>query len=450
MAPAALVALAVYLLTAHWSSGQVDDTQAAIWPAWNFVHHGSFLLDNRPTGMPDLVWFQQVDGHLVSHRMMGAILANVPLCAALVWSGLSPEHLNALNGALMTACTVATMSLLLRRLVGDRFALVVTLVLAFGMPLWTTTAAETWPHTLDILCLALALFAVSRSRWWLAGLALAPAMTSRPHLAVVALVLGVGLAVSRRSVRPMVGIGLPTSVGMAVLVAWNRWMFGVWSVGGAYRGQEQKMTSVPSSSDVVSSWLSNVAGAFVSPGVGLFIFCPVALLAVWWIGGARRHLPDWVNLALIGGLLYQAVQLHLDVFHGGGQFYGNRLVTELVVLATPAAALGYVRWKRESRVRQTFAVALAGVGVATHAVGALLSPYLVGGSAGADWTRYYPLAVVQQAGVQGWVVGGTASAAVVLVTLLSWRGATPTMLDPRTRSTPRSDESTTYPLKAPA
>jgi hypothetical protein len=382
--------------------------------------------------------------------MMGAILANVPLCAAMAWSGLSPEHLNALNGALMSACTVATMSVLLRRLVGDRLALLATVVLAFGTPLWTTTAAETWPHTLDILCLAVALLAVSRSRWWLAGISLAPAMTSRPHLAVVALVLGVGLAVTRRSVRPMAGIGLPTSVGMAVLVAWNRWMFGVWSVGGAYRGQEQKMTSVPTSSDVVTSWLSNAAGAFFSPGVGLFVFCPVAVLAIWWIGRGRAVVPDWALLAVGGGLLYQAVQLYLDVFHGGGQFFSNRLVTELVVLATPAAALGYSQWREGSRARATLATAAAGAGVAVHATGALLAWYLIGGSTDADWTRYYPLAVVQQAGVQGWVVGGTATVSVLLVTLLSWRGATPTMPGRLTGPTPRSDESTTYPLKAPA
>jgi hypothetical protein len=437
----------VYLLSAHWASGQVDDTQAAVWPAWNLVHHGSLFLDNRPDGLPALVWFKPLGGHLVSHRTMGAILASVPMCALLSWTPLTPEQLNALNGAVLTAMTIATVSVLLRRVVDVRLAVAATVALAFGTSLWTTTAAETWPHTLDVLCLALALLAVSGSRWWWAGLALAPAMTSRPHLAAVALVLGVGLAVIHRSLRPLFGIGVPTSLAMGSLLCWNRWMFGSWSIGGAYSGAQQKVTSVPASTDVLTSWLTNAAGAFFSPGVGLMVFSPVALLAVWWLVSGRSAVPSWAWLALAGGLLYQAIQLYLDVFTGGGGFFGNRLVTELLVLATPAVVTSYTQWGRHHPAGQVLAVTACALGIATHFVGAFLGWYLIGGAHDSDWTRYYPLAVVRHAGITGWVLAAIALLSVAIATTQAWQERRPARRVAAS-SAPRSAESTAQPLKA--
>jgi hypothetical protein len=407
----------LYLVTAHWSSGQVDDTQAAAWTAWNVAHHGSFVLDNRPAGLPDLIWFQPLGDHLVTFRSMGAILGLVPIALLLSWTGLGPEHLNALNAAIMTAATIATLSVLLRQLVHDRLAIAATAVVAFGTSLWTVAASETWPQTADALYLSLALLAVSRRRWWWAGIALAPAIATRPHLALVALVLGIGLGISERSLRAVVGIGVPSALGMAALISWNRWIFGAWSVGGAYTGHEQAMTTVPDSPAILLTWLTNAAGAFISPGVGLFLFCPVAALAGWWIVAARREAPAWAWWALLGGLAYQAVQLYLNAFQGGGGFYGNRLVIELVVLATPLAVVTYGQWSSHSARRRVLVTGLASVAVALHAIGALLSWYLVGTPAGADWTRFYPAVVVSHSGLTGVVVTTTASACAAVYVL---------------------------------
>jgi hypothetical protein len=445
----ALAATVIYLMTAHWNSGQVDDTRAAMWTAWNVAHHGSFHFDNQPVALPDLVWFRQLGGDIVTYRSMGAVLAGLPIAFLLSWTGLSPEHLNALNAAVFTGATIATVSLLLRQLVSDRLAVAAAVIIGFGTSLWTVAASETWPQTADALYLSLALLALSRRRWWWVGVALAPAIMTRPHLALVALVVGVGLAITERRLRPVVGIGVPTGLGMAALICWNRWMFGAWSVGGAYTGHQQAMTTVPDSPSVLLSWLTNAAGAFLSPGVGLFVFCPVAALALWWIVAARRGAPAWAWWAFVGGLAYQAVQLYLNVFHGGGGFFGNRLVIELVVLATPLAVTTYAEWNRQAAGRRLLTAGLAVYGVALHATGAFLSWSLVGTGPGDDWKRFYPALVVEHAGVTGVVVATTAFAcAGIYIThrvqvehALCGPGG-------RTKSSTRSDERRVNSLKA--
>ena len=45
------------------------------------------------TGFHHNTWFFKANGHLVSGRMMGAILSGVPLCALLAWTHLSPTDL---------------------------------------------------------------------------------------------------------------------------------------------------------------------------------------------------------------------------------------------------------------------------------------------------------------------------------------------------------------------
>jgi hypothetical protein len=246
--------------------------------------------------------------------------------------------------------------------------------------------------------------AALRDRWWWAGMALAFAIMTRPHVALIALILGVGLAIHRRSWRPLFGIGVPSALGVALLTAWNRWMFGEWSVGGAYAGKMAVVADPVSTQHELGKYLLNAAGAAFTPGVGLFIFSPIALYALVWVTRSRG-LPAWTWIAAAAGLAYQLMQLRLNSYTGGGQFYGNRLMVEMVVVCTPLTAAAYTQWSAGAPWRRFRASVVAGVSIATFAVGALLPNYLVGGLASEDWTRYYPIAVLQAAGPDGVLVG---------------------------------------------
>ena len=391
----------VYLLTSHIASGQISDTQAVIAPAYNFVHHGTFFLDHA-RGLPaNNEWFWHVNGHLVSARMMGPVLAGVPLCALLAWTPLSPGALNALNAALLTALAMTFLLAALRRMVPDRLALTGYAVVAFGTSVWTVAAAETWPQTVDVLFLALMLLALSRRRVGWAGIALAPALLSRPHLAVVALVMGVGLAATRRSWRPLLGFGIPAVGAFGLLYVWNHAIYGRWQLLGTY---SDKLTSVPAGSGGGRSYLANVAGALVTPTQGLLVLSPLLALALVWLLRHPGSAPAWSRLAMLAGLLYEAIQLRLDVYTGGGGFFGSRLTLELVLLAAPMAVTTYHPWATGHPGRRYVTSLAAAWSVAIFATGALLKDYLIGGDSSLDWTSYYPARVIGFAGRTGAMV----------------------------------------------
>jgi hypothetical protein len=416
------VVAAIYLLTAHWNTGQVNDTQAAIWPAWNFVHHGSFFLDHV-RGLPHNIWFSPVNGHLVSNRMMGVVLAGVPISAVLAWTGLTPESLNALNGALIAALAVSFLCLVFREIVTPRLALGASVAVAFGTSLWTVAGAETWPQSVDALCAAMALLAVARSRFWLAGLALAPALLTRPHMAIVALILGLGLSLTKRSFRPLLRIGIPTGAGVAALVLWNHWMFGRWNLGGAYVSSLATATKAPRGAEAAVGFLANAAGAGFTPAKGLFIFTPVALLAVFWIVATGRRTVTWSQIAFIAGLGYEFIQLRLNSYTGGAEFYGNRLVIELVVLSSPLAVVSYQQWAAGHPWRRFSASVFSALGIATYSVGGLLGHSLAGTGTQSDWLVYYPEFVVRAAALSGLMVTLLIGATLLVFVLTQYQSA---------------------------
>ena len=320
-----------------------------------------------------------------------------------------------MNAAVLTSLTVTALSATFRRIVPARLAMAATLVVAFGTSLWTVAAAQTWPQTGDALWLALMLLAVSRQRLWWAGLALLPGLITRPHLVVVCLVMGVGLARRGRSIRPLLAFGIPPAVAGGALLLWNHWYFGQWNLLGAYQSHTVALTT--GQIEGVPYWNGALA-TFFSPSLGLFVFTPVAALAVYWVWRARRNLPTWCSLALVGGVCYEALQLELDVFTGGAGFYGGRLVIELVVLASPAAVVCYASWSVGHIGRRVATTALCAASIATFAIGARLPLWLLTLPRSQTWVSYYPLRVVNFAGTHGQVAALT-SIVIALVFVIA-------------------------------
>jgi hypothetical protein len=361
--------LPLYLLTAHygWTSG---DTRSAVLPAWQLVHHGSLWVEHMN---PRPAWsVPAIHGHMVSNRMPGVELVNVPLVAMFWWLGPSVVPM-ALTAATMTAATVAFLYLTFRRLVSTRLAFAATLVAAFGTSLWTVASAEVFPHTVDAFCIAVTMYALSRERIWLAGLAVAAAIPARPHMAAVALVVGVGLSWVKRSWRPLLVVGVPATLGLTGLFAWNYMLYGHASISGGYASyvvNTLTTTSASSSSGGLVWYLVNIAGFLVSPQRGLFVFLPVAVVLLFGVRRAWRVAPAWVRIMAVGGVAYSAIQLHVNRFDGGQNFYAYRLATELVVCTAPLLVLATAHWAVETERRMRLTRALAAVSIGLQAVGA--------------------------------------------------------------------------------
>ncbi|HWG95270.1 MAG TPA: hypothetical protein VNU66_13725, partial [Mycobacteriales bacterium] len=355
-----------FSLTAHWRTGHNLDGQAAALPAWWFVRHGTFDL-SQVDDLPLNPWYFQVGDSIVSNRTMGVILSGVPVAALLSWTSAPPEVVGTASAVLFTSAAVATLAVVVRQLVPLRLALSAVAVLAFGTAIWTTAAAELWTHGPNILWLSLALLALQRQRPLLLGLAMAPAVMTRPHLALVAAVLGTCLAWRRRSLSALLLAGLPPVGAVGAVLTWNKAMFGAYSLEGGYRYAMDRVTALPGSGSMLSA--ENVLGMLVSPQCGLLLFSPVVAVLAVPVLRRLRSLPAWTLEALVAAVAYQTAQLSLNRFMGGDNIYGNRLTIELTVLALPAAALAYSQWAATSPRARRLVRTASVVSVAIHAVG---------------------------------------------------------------------------------
>ena len=358
----------VYLMSAHWPAfhSMSTDTVAPSWAAWHFVRTGSFWLEDAP-GLPDILGFGESGGHVVAQRTPGVILIGVPIQALFRWSAVSPETPGVMTAVVVTAVAVANTALVLHRLGQARVALAAALVLALGTGLWTTAAVELWTHGPDVFWLSLVLLALSSDRLLLAGACFAPGIMTRPHLALVAFCIGVGLAAARRSVRPLLSIGIPAAVGVGGFLLWTDIYFGTANVGGGYTYASDNLTTAQPSQ--LEFFIENLAGYAVSPTRGLLVYSPVVLIAMLCLPAGWRRSPAWVRAAFVGGVVYLLAQARISAFVGGYGFFSYRYPVETLVLVTPLVFVGYLEWA-QTTARRRWAAVLAWLSVMVHVVGA--------------------------------------------------------------------------------
>lgn len=357
------MAFLFFAATASWLKPSSIDVEAAILASYQIATDGTPWLDQF-RGLNDNPWLVEANGHLVSNRQIGIILLGVPF----YWVFGSPLAVwpSALAAVTVSAAAVSAMHLAVRQLVSSRSAWAVTFVMLVATPTWTVSADGLWSHTLTQAAIAFAAWAASRNRWWLTGLALGVGILARPHLAVIALCLGLWVGLTRRSVRITVAVGVPSLAGAGLLLILNHWVFGIWSLTGyssygsdaidnlAVLGQGAGLT-------YVVNWL----GLLVSADRGLFVWTPIALVLLPGVWRVRHIAPDWVLALLLGGLGYSAVQMQVNAFHGGDAFFGYRHALELLTCALPIYAIAWDHsrgWIRRVVaflfVLQTFAMAI--------------------------------------------------------------------------------------------
>ena len=321
------------------------------------------------------------NGHVVAQRMAGPVLAALPFYWLLA-DDPTPSAFTlgpgSLAAAAWTAGAVVLMFLALRRRLSTPLALAVALCFGFATPTWAVSANGVWTHTVTQFALAGAAYALARDKPWAAGIFFAVGMLARPHLALIAAVVGIGLGLTQRRPKLVVAIAVPTLLALAVLSVWNHWMFGTWSLTGAgYAGKISSAATGYSGSseyDVSGSGLVNALGFLVSPARGLLVWTPVLALFVPAVVRARRRLPGWSVALAIGGVIYTAFQLRVNYFSGGVGFYSYRYGLELVTCLVPLIAFSLRDMGRVARLLAPPVVALQ---VAAIAIGALLEAYFL-------------------------------------------------------------------------
>jgi hypothetical protein len=180
--------------------------------------------------------------------------------------------------------------------------------------------------------------------------------------------VGVGIAIGHRSFKPLFAVGIPSAVGMASLIAANRWIYERWTLSGYANYTTDNLTD--SSSWTIAQSALNVVGFFVAPERGLFVWTPLILILLPAAWRALRISPPWVIAFAAGGLVYTSVQLRINWFHGVDTFFGYRHGLELLTATTPLLAIAWARLA--SPATKGVASGLAVVQIPAMLVGALV------------------------------------------------------------------------------
>jgi hypothetical protein len=315
--------------------------------------HGDFFMDtyedyfNRHAITP-YFFMPSRHGRFLPTYPVATGLAVTPLYAlpVLLYARTQPDpgdwlHFAAIAGkiaaALITAGSVAVFYLLALRLgAGRRWGVALALAFAFATEAWSTNSQALWQHGLGVLAMLVAsLLALREVETPSLMTELAFGTTSaftvavRPTNLVFALPL-FAWVVLRRSPQFMrralaCGAG-PLLIGVA-LVIYNLRSFGRLSGGYLWQG--------------TAAFGGAVAGLLVSPGRGLFVYFPLALLGVVGVVQALRHRQFWTTIAAPWTLFMIAHLLLVASFYSwwGGYSFGPRLLSEiqpiLLLLAIP-------------------------------------------------------------------------------------------------------------------
>jgi hypothetical protein len=401
-------AFVVYALTASWTRIHNSDVYASVVPAIQAAQTGTVWLEGTPWADTS-PFFDRVGDHVVSNRQVGIIMLAVPFYALFgapddVW----PSVLAVVAAA---AGTVTMLHLSVRRYMSHTAAWAAIAVLALGTPTWTVSADGLWSHTVTQLAIAAAAVALANERWSWAGVALGAGILARPHLAVIALVVGLGLAWSQRRWRTVLAVGLPAAIWMAMLAVLNRWIYDRWTVTGY-----DSYTTTNLVQGQEGAWydpLVNVLGFLVAPDRGLFVWTPIALVLLPTVWRIRRSVPVWTVWLALGGVAYSLVQLRINHFHGVDAFFGYRHALELVTCAFPLYAIA---WSRARPLAKGVAAGLAVVQVAAMALGSVKSDGFL--SADDVWTDNSMLYVMR---LEPWVMAPLYAVILVLATRLGVR-----------------------------
>jgi hypothetical protein len=406
-----VAALAVFAVTAQYHDPLNNDTQSAAIASWQLATHGNATLT---AFQGHVAWLYHVGGRDVTNRLPGTIVWATPFYAVLGRGDAPGIYPSALAAAAASAIAIGLTFALCCRIVARSIALGAALLLAFATGTWTVSADQLWTHGPAQAAVLLTVLCCSQRRWLLAGIPAGFAILIRPHLGIVAVVLGVIAAVRERRWRPLL-ISVGSAVGLGILLIYNHDVWRTWSVFGGYTGP------APASRHVVADFGEGIVGVFASPERGMLIMTPALLMLLPGLRAAWRVAPSWVRSATLAGLCYLAEQLWVSRFSGGNGFYSYRTTLESLTLAVPLLALAWREWTAVTRSRRTIFAGLAAISVALHAFGAVVN-WVPGGNEHSPWTTYLPVDLAHHVGVaqtSGWLA--VTVVAVIGAIIATWR-----------------------------
>jgi len=365
-----LVALFIYNANGR-QIGAIDTIPSRLLPV-SILKERNFDLDEfrflYARGIPK--WLIQTGGHLVSGYPPGPAILALPFYLIPVLAGVSPESkllidVEKLAASTFTALSVALLYALLKRLAGEKAALTLSLIYAFGTSSLSISSQALWQHGPIQLLLVASLYCLVRGMEepkWAAysGFTLGWAVLCRPTDLLAAIPLAVYVFHLHRKEAHLFSLLILPSI--AFMVLYNHWYF-----GSAIRmGYDQGFFS----GDMWKAPLfDGLAGILISPSRGLFIYSPILLFSI---------VGMYIAWCDSGNVLYRylsvAVVLLIALYSRWGQWWGGwafgpRLLADLTPLLTVLIVPAYPRLVA-ARTPRHAAYVLAALSIAIHALGA--------------------------------------------------------------------------------
>ncbi len=330
---------ALFAMVGRWGTEGNVDVIATNAPAWQLAMNQTlevdFIADTNPWIEPDK------DGRSVSNRSPGLIATAYPAYAVL-----RPDAFTNTPGTLTALfMTLGALYLIYRLLLGhfgQPFALGSTVVLGLGTTTWTISASQLWPHGPGQFWMAVALATLANARYVATGSAFALAILIRPITAVSAAATGLGESWRLRSWKPAAEVGGMSLLGVGLLAAYNRWLFGTWSVVGAQSGPVAEALERFD----FGAYVGNVFEMFIGLPNGFLVFSPFIVLASFGALTVWTSIPSWARAAAIASVVYLLAHAAVNRASGGMVIF-YRYPLEAITLAAGALAWGgHALWQR--------------------------------------------------------------------------------------------------------
>lgn len=344
----ALVLLPLFALNGRWGvEGNPDGIAVAV-AAWQLAEKGTLDLSEHAFIRDHLdelqTWYVQLDdGRIVSNRAPGLIGLATPMYVLRGDKRFSYAPATFVAWITTVLAMLVTWSVL-KPLVGRAFATGSTFVLALGTTTWYISSSELWPHGPGQLWAALALVGLASGSWLIAGMSFALSILTRPVTGVLAAVSGIAEGIRTKQWGFTVKAGAIASVGLGLVLLYNRWLFGSWSVRGGY---SESFTSGALERFTVGGYLRNLFDMLLDIRIGVLITSPIIGVSVYAAIKAWSRIPGWAKSASYAAVAYLLVHALLN--HASGDmlvFY--RYPLEAIMFAIPALVVGAQHlWQRD-------------------------------------------------------------------------------------------------------
>ena len=334
-----LVLFSIYAITSSGNTTDVtDDGMLRYAVTESLIRQGSFALPDE-MGMH---WgVRGLDGRFYTHHGVGQSLAAIPFYWVGSWAG-NTKFLISLMGPIVCACVcVALFALLLRLGYSSRIASAVGLLAGLCTQIWPESKSP-FDHHLETLGVLICVYQMvsflqdrRRRQLWLAGVALGLAAITRVTTVLWLLPLTLFFVAASRHerlwkdrgravIRNASWFGFGFLPFLAGLFWYNASRFGsIFEAGYTLWAADRHFANFSN-----PVW-TGLAGELLSPGKGLFVYCPILILAALRLRQFWARQRVLASACILASIIYLVFFAKYKAWHGDNA-WGPRYLTFLV------------------------------------------------------------------------------------------------------------------------